>query len=191
MNRDEIINLFRDKLNVNTLYTRQFLDELLLTELNITINITALTYNRWNEGMNDTLCLFEHVGRAEYKFLDTEQVSNFTGIVSHFPQGEGREYLIGNFINGKMTYLNGASNFKEWRNSNDVGERIINEGTKFEASKENKDFKFYISDGNTTNFSDGYGPIGINSPLGIAFIGKKVGDIVIINNYSYSITKII
>jgi hypothetical protein len=191
MNHELIIKLFREKLVLNQIYSRIELDDLIQKNLGISINITALTYNRWNEGMNETLCLFEYVDRAKYKFIDTEEISKFTGQVSHFPQGDGKEYLIGNFKKGKMNYLNGVLNFKEWKKTKDTGARIISEGTKFEVEKEGQFFKFYISDGITKDFKDGYGSIGINSALGREFIGKKVDTIINFNSNKYFIKKII
>lgn len=191
MNRDLLIKIMRENLEINKIYSRQELDDLIRRNIDISINITALTYNRWNEGMNDTLCLFEYVGRAMYKFIDTEEISKFTGQVCHFPQGEGKEYLIGNFINGEMNYLNGAKNFKEWKKTKDFGVRIIGEGTRFEVIKDKATFKFYISDGNSKDFKEGYGPLSISSPLGKEFIGKKEKDEIIFNRSNYLINKII
>ena len=191
MKSNEIISLLREKLITNQIYSRIELDDLIQKNIGISINITALTYNRWNDGMNDTLCLFEYVDRAQYRFIDSEDISKFTGQVLHFPQGEGKEYLIGNFINGEMNYLNGALNFKEWKKTKDIGIRIIGEGTKFEVEKEGQFFKFYISDGITKEFNEGYGPISINSVLGKEFIGKKENDKIIFNGSKYLIKKII
>ena len=191
MKSNEIIKLFREKLVSNQIYSRIELDDLIQKNIGISINITALTYNRWNEGMNDTLCLFEYVDRAQYRFIDTEDISKFTGQVLHFPQGEGKEYLIGNFINGEMNYLNGALNFKEWKDTKYAGVRIISEGTKFEIEKEGQFFNFYISDGITKEFKEGYGPISINSALGKEFIEKKEGDEINYNGNKYLIIKII
>lgn len=191
MSKDLLVKLMRENLEINKIYSRQELDDLIRRNIDISINITALTYNRWNEGMNDTLCLFEYVGRAMYKFIDTEDISKFNGQVCHFPQGEGKEYLIGNFINGEMNYLNGAKNFKEWKKTKDIGIRIISEGTKFQVLKDLTTFKFYISDGVVKEFKDGYGPIGVSSGLGKEFLGKKEGDLIIFNSNKYLIKKII
>jgi hypothetical protein len=191
MNRENLINLMREQLVINQIYSRQELDALIQENIRSSINITALTYNRWNRGMIDTLCLFEYVGRAMYKFIDTEEVSNYTGKVFHVPQGESYEYLIGNFFNGKMNYLNGFNNFREWKESKDLGVKIIGMETMFDVVKDKSVFKFYISDGISKDFRDGYGPISFNSALGKNFIDKKEGDEIIFNDNKYLIKKII
>jgi len=191
MNKEKLIRLMRENLEINKTYSRQELEEL-INENNISINITALTYNRWNDGMNDTICLFEYVGRALYKYIDTEDISRYSGYVSHFPLGEGgKEYLIGHFKDGIMYYLNDAKSFKEWKNRNDKGVRIIGVGTKFEVIKNSNIFNFYISEGISKEFINGYGPISAESPLGKIFIGEKEGNLVSFNGHQYSINKII
>jgi hypothetical protein len=191
MNRESLINLMRKHLVINQIYSRQELDTLIQENIGSSINITALTYNRWNRGMIDTLCLFEYFGRATYKFIDTEEVSKYTGKVFHVPQGESNEYLIGNFFKGEMSYLNGFKNFREWKESKEIGVKIIGIETRFEVDKDKSVFKFYISDGISKDFKNGYGPIGFNSVLGKNFIDKKEGDEIIFNDNKYLIKKII
>jgi len=191
MREEKIINLFRENLTIGKTYSTSDIATLLATIGNEG-NVTALTYNRWNKGMDSTLCLFEYLGWAKYKYIDVEEISKYSGNVIHVPQGENsREYLIGNFLDGKMTFINGYKNFVEWQNSGFNGVKFIQLNTKFTAIKADIKFKFFISEVSSKNSIDGYGAISKDSKLGKLFIGIKEGDSFNFNNSEYVIAEIL
>lgn len=55
---------------------------------------------------------------------------------------------------------------------------IVKVGSTIEVSKSGKKMKFFIIGSNETNPDEGY--ISNESPLGMAFLGKKAGDVVVV-----------
>ena len=98
--REDIIKSADKIFKLNTIYKRKEIEALFKKNETSFINITAYTYNRWNKGMNEIIEIFEYLGRDNYKFIGTKEISKYSGPVFHNPIGENHEYKIGNWEKG-------------------------------------------------------------------------------------------
>ena len=88
-------------------------------------NPTRFTYNRWNMGQVDLNCFFEYIDRSKYRYLGFN--ANFTGPCFHHPQDSGYNYKIGDWFNGKFTYVDTTViDFQDWREKNQNNELASN-----------------------------------------------------------------
>lgn len=97
---EQIRQAFIHELVLNVIYQRRYLEDILeQAGINNYPNITSMTYNRWNDGMNTNHInpLFEYVGRNQYKYLSWQ--ANYSGIIKRYVQG-GNPIQIGNWVNG-------------------------------------------------------------------------------------------
>ena len=173
--REQVAELFEGKLEFNKIYSRSDLELLMDQVIDYHYNITAFTYNRWNKGMTALTPILEHIDRGQYRFLGSDYPYN--GPVSHFPQGEDEEYIIGHWRDGKFTFSNREiTSFNEWLKSDYDGERVVSLHTKFTVLMDGeRKLKMLLTEegGGITN---GYGHIGRNSKLGSLLKGKTEGD---------------
>lgn len=99
----EIIEFFRHHLKKNKTYRRCYLVELLQQSKYPNLNITALTYNRWNNGMGHALCLFVYDG-GNYIYKDVQ--ADYTGDIFRYPKG-GVPVLLGSWNRGVCNLADG------------------------------------------------------------------------------------
>ena len=108
---DEYIHAFQHL----GLYTRADL-QTILNENNLPGNITALTYNRWNRGMqiiDFNRLMFEYLNRNQYRYLGPNY--NYNGAVYIYGHHINPQGIIGNWENGVFNFaIEGINNFVEW-----------------------------------------------------------------------------
>ena len=190
-NRVELLTkMFHKELEFNKSYSRTELYDFMEAKLDYNYNVTALTYNRWNKGMGYICPLFEHTDRGTYRYLGPNFLYN--GPLSHFPQGQFEEYVIGRWNDGRLKFTNpDIKSFKEWKESDYVGERIVSKNSKVTCLRnEEKEFKFCIVDHNDDGLTDKFGNINIDSKISQSLIGKQVGDIGEVGLSKFKIIKI-
>ena len=173
--REQVVELFDNKLEFNKIYSRSELELLMSEVIKYHYNITAFTYNRWNKGMSDLNPVLEHVDRAQYRFLGSNYPYN--GPASHFPQGEDEEFIVGHWRDGQFVFLNKEiTSFQEWLKSDYDGERVVSLHTKLTVLMDGeRKLKMLITE-EGGGVTDGYGHIGRDSKLGILLKGKSVGE---------------
>ena len=97
------------------LHTRADL-QAILNENNLRGNITALTYNRWNRGMqiiDFNRLMFEYLNRNQYRYLGPNY--NYNGPVYIYGHHINPQGIIGNWENGVFNFaIEGINNFVEW-----------------------------------------------------------------------------
>ena len=181
-------NLF-SKLKVGDIYKWQEIKSILEENGYKNFNVTALTYNRWNKGMNEIEPLFEWMEQGMYKYLGANYP--YSGIVSHFPQGEYQEFQIAEWNNGELKFLNpDINNFVDWKNSRYEGLRIITINSMVTAEVNDKTvIKLMLSTESGGTYK-GYGKIGIRSQLAKLLLHGKEGDVFDFNNNKYEILSI-
>ena len=167
---EKYVSIFKNNCKPGKVYERQELEEL-LSEHNLNFNITAFTYNQWNKGMTSINPLFEKTGRGLYKYLGDAEESNYSGKVMHEPQGDKNVYHIANWENGDLTFLKGHTTFRDWKESADIVELIVQIGSVIEVkyAGEKRTWSIDID----TQHSQ---KINSDSPLGQAVLGLKAGD---------------
>ena len=164
-------DVFSKGCKVNEFYSNEFLRSLIENVHLADYNITAFTYNRWNKGMTDINPLFEYSGRSLYKFLGYVEEYPYSGKVFHYEKGTKNTYHIANWVNGELKYLNDINDFDEWRHSDYVGERTINEDSFFTVNYRGKIEKWCFQEN-----KKGYLKKNFDSKLGQELYGKKVGE---------------
>ena len=171
---DLLTETFHNKLELDKLYSRSEIEDLMDKKMDHYYNVTALTYNRWNKGMNFVCPLLEHTDRGTYRYLGADYPYN--GILSHFPQGQYEEYIIGKWDNGVLKFTNpNIRSFKDWVKSDDNGERMVSVGSKVTVLRGgHKEFKFLLSD-ESGGITDGYGHVSTESKLGQLIKGTTKG----------------
>lgn len=187
---DLLTETFHKTLELNKTYLRTDLEEIMRREMDYYYNVTALTYNRWNRGMTFVCPLFEHVDRGVYRYLGPNYPYN--GILSHFPQGQYEEYILGRWVDGVPKFSNeNIKSFKDWISSDYEGERIVSIGSKVivEYNGE-KEFKFFLSEEGGMGSTDGFGHISHTSMVGKNIKGMGVGHEFEMAGGSYKIVSI-
>ena len=188
----EISNFFRNNFQVGEVYRhselRKFLEENKIFSVK---NVAAYSYNRWNKGMVEIHPLLEWINRGEYKFLG--ECSSYNGIVIHHPQG-GIPYKIGEWIDGKLNFLNNFSSFKQWRESMDDGIKVVDLNSKVLFKSEDgkiqqKKILTDTKDGEVV-FEEGYSLTFFDSPLGKLMRFKTEGELFEFGGIKYLITSI-
>lgn len=190
-NRVELLTeMFHRELEFNKSYSRTELGDLMEGKLDYNYNVTALTYNRWNKGMGYTCPLFEHTDRGTYRYLGPDFPYN--GPLSHFPQGQYEEYVIGRWNDGVLKFTNpDIKTFKEWKESDYEGERIVSKNSKVTCIRnEEKEFNFCIVEHNDGGLTNKFGNINIESKISQSLLGKQVGDICEVGPSKFKIIKI-
>lgn len=108
---------FRDSFQfiIGNKYTSSYIKKFLKTIKNAGHdNPTALTYNRWNIGMNFICPLFEYTYKKNYVYLGLN--ANYSGVVYRKIKTSEANDIIGFWENGKFEYKNEKiSSFKEWK----------------------------------------------------------------------------
>jgi len=188
----EISNFFKKNFKVGEIYRhselRKFLEENKIFSVK---NVAAYSYNRWNKGMVEIHPLLEWINRGEYKYLG--ECYSYNGIVIHHPQG-GIPYKIGEWIDGKLNFLNDFSSFKQWRESMDDGIKVVDLNSKVLFKSEDgkiqqKKILTDTKDGEVV-FEEGYSLIYFDSPLGKLMRFKTEGEKFEFGKINYEIIKI-
>lgn len=187
---EQLIEVFHKNLEFNKYYSRTEIEDLMDKQMDYYYNVTALTYNRWNKGMSFICPLFEHTDRGTYRYVGSEFPYN--GPLSHFPQGQYEEYIIGEWRNGKLKFTNpNIKTFKEWKESDYEGERVVSKNSKVTCLRnQEKEFKFCIVEHNDGGLTDKFGNINIDSKISQSLLGKQVGDICGVGLSQFKILKI-
>jgi len=188
----EISNFFKKNFKVGEIYRhselRKFLEENKIFSVK---NVAAYSYNRWNKGMVEIHPLLEWINRGEYKYLG--ECYSYNGIVIHHPQG-GIPYKIGEWIDGKLNFLNDFSSFKQWRESMDDGIKVVDLNSKVLFKSEDgkiqqKKILTDTKDGEVV-FEEGYSLIYFDSPLGKLMRFKTEGEKFHFGKINYEIIEI-
>lgn len=172
---DLLVELFRNNLEVGSTYLRSDIEELMDRGMDYYYNVTALTYNRWNKGMGFVCPLLEHTDRGTYRYLGPDYPYN--GILSHFPQGQYEEYIIGRWMDGQLRFTDPKiTTFKEWIDSDYNGERLIGIGSKVLVERNGVQlFKFMLAE-ESNGSTNGFGHVSTTTTLGKHLKGKQVGE---------------
>ena len=180
--REDIIKSADKIFKLNTIYKRKEIEALFKKNETSFINITAYTYNRWNKGMNEIIEIFEYLGRDNYKFIGTKEISKYSGPVFHNPIGENHEYKIGNWENGIFKFSN------KNLNTFTVGSKITFETLNGKI----KQLKIITTVDSEIGKAEGkYILIGIESNLGKILIHKCLGEEFEFGANQFKITNII
>jgi hypothetical protein len=187
---EQLIEVFHKNLEFNKYYSRTEIEDLMDKQMDYYYNVTALTYNRWNKGMSFICPLFEHTDRGTYRYVGSEFPYN--GPLSHFPQGQYEEYIIGEWRNGKLKFSNpNIKTFKDWKESDYEGERVVSKNSKVTCLRnQEKEFKFCIVEHNDGGLTDKFGNINIDSKISQSLLGNQVGDICEVGSSEFKILKI-
>lgn len=188
----EIFNLFQKKFNVNEVYShselRLFLDNNKIFSIK---NVAAYSYNRWNKGMSEIYPLLEWLNRGKYRYLGKNY--NYSGIIIHHPQG-GIPYKIGEWTDGILSFYNNFSDFKEWRDSIDIGVKVVDLNSKviFQSDDGKIQQKKILTDTKDGEiiFEEGYSLTFFDSPLGKIIRFKSEGEKFTFGSNTYIITQI-
>lgn len=138
-------------------------------------NITSLTYNRWNSGMEYILPLLEWISFGKYVYLGENY--DYKGYVYHFPNDKETSTKSINCIakwNGvnDFSFINAEIiDIKDWKQnfSTYSGVPCINLNSEFNLKIGNINKKYILSK------KDGNNSLDISSKLGQAVLGKVVG----------------
>jgi hypothetical protein len=188
----EISEKFNANFKINGIYSHSELRDFIENESSFSVkNVAAYSYNRWNKGMNDIHPLLEWLNRGYYKFLDLDY--EYNGLVIHHPQG-GIPYKMGTWTDGKLSYEGGFKDFKDWKESDSNGVKIIDFNSKvtFESVDKKITQKKMIKEVKEERilFEDGYSNLYANSVLGELLKYKVVGDQFEFGPITYVITDI-
>lgn len=194
--REDIIKSADKIFKLNTIYKRKEIEALFKKNETSFINITAYTYNRWNKGMNEIIEIFKYLGRDNYKFIGTKEISKYSGPVFHNPIGENHEYKIGNWENGIFKFSNKNLNtFTDWKESEYDGISVVTVGSKITFETLNgkiKQLKIITTVDSEIGKAEGkYILIGIESNLGKILIHKCLGEEFEFGANQFKITNII